>query len=106
METNPDAFSAKNEKNNIFNLLKMKRKELQKLPDSTKVDCININMIPFKGGLDDVFRKLFDSLEGALQNSIQNDREEIEKFIKNALEKLNSNPSSVEEIEQMANDAI
>lgn len=45
-----------------FQMLKGKRKELKKLPDSQKVDCINVNLVPFKGGVEDIFRRLSDAL--------------------------------------------
>jgi hypothetical protein len=31
-----------------FNMLKSKRIELKKLPDQKKIDCIKINVVPFK----------------------------------------------------------
>jgi hypothetical protein len=43
-------------------MLKAKRKELKKLPDSVKVDCINVNLVPFKGGVEDIFKRLSDAL--------------------------------------------
>lgn len=82
-------------------MIKQKRRELKKLPDSQKVDCININLIPFKGGIEDIFRRLSDALVETLQVSIEKDSEEVYKFVKAGLEQLNSNPQSVEEIEKM-----
>ncbi len=87
-------------------MLKLKRKELKKLPDSQKVDCINVNLVPFKGGIEDIFRKLSDALVETLQYSIERDSDEVLKFIKNGQQKLNSNPQSVEEIEKMHQDAM
>jgi len=84
-----------------FQMLKQKRKELKKLPDQMKVDCITVNLIPFKSGIEDVFKKLSDALVETLQSSIEKDSEEVQKFVKLGLEKLNSNPQSVEEIEKM-----
>jgi hypothetical protein len=43
-------------------MLKTKRKELKKLPDSQKVDCITVNLVPFKGGVEDIFKRLSDAL--------------------------------------------
>lgn len=86
---------------NNFQMLKTKRKELKKLPDSVKVDCINVNLVPFKGGVEDIFKRLSDALVETLQTSIEKDAEEVYKFIKAGLSKLNSNPQSVEEIERM-----
>lgn len=66
-----------------------------------KVDCINVNLVPFKAGVEDIFKRLSDALVETLQYSIEKDSEVVFRFIKNGLEKLNSNPQSVEEIEKM-----
>jgi dynein heavy chain 2 len=87
-------------------MLKTKRKELKKLPDSQKVDCITVNLVPFKGGVEDIFKRLSDALVETLQTSIEKDAEEVFKFIKSGLAKLNTNPQSVEEIEKMHQDAM
>jgi len=76
------------------------------LPDSTKVDCVTVNLVPFKSGIDSLFRQLQDALVDTLEDSIERDSEIVRDFIQKGLEKLNSNPQSVEEIEQMHNDAI
>lgn len=89
-----------------FQMLKSKRKELKKLPDSQKVDCITVNLVPFKGGVEDIFKRLSEALVETLQISIERDAEEVFKFIKAGLSKLNSNPQSVEEIEKMHQDAM
>ncbi len=89
-----------------FQMLKAKRKELKKLPDQVKVDCINVNLVPFKGGVEDIFKRLSDALVETLQTSIEKDAEEVFKFIRSGLAKLNSNPQSVEEIEKMHTDAM
>jgi len=65
---------------------------LKKLPDSVKVDCINVNLVPFKGGIEDIFKRLSDALVETLQSSIEKDSEVVHRFIKSGLEKLNSNP--------------
>ena len=75
-----------------FQMLKSKRKELKKLPDSQKVDCITVNLVPFKGGVEDIFKRLSEALVETLQISIERDAEEVFKFIKAGLSKLNSNP--------------
>jgi hypothetical protein len=63
-------------------MLKQKRKELKKLPDSVKVDCINVNLVPFKGGIEDIFKKLTDALVETLQTSIEKDSEHVHRFVK------------------------
>ena len=87
-------------------MLKQKRKELKKLPDSQKVDCITVNLVPFKSGVEDIFKRLSDALVETLQSSIEKDADEVFKFIRSGLDKLNTNPQSVEEIEKMHQDAM
>lgn len=87
-------------------MLRQKRKELKKIPDSFKVDCININIVPFKAGIEELFRKMTDALVETLQESVERDTDQVHSFVKKGLEKLSKNPKSVEEIEQMNNDAI
>jgi hypothetical protein len=87
-------------------MLRQKRKELKKLPDSFKVDCINVNIVPLKAGIEDLFRRMTDALVETLQESIERDSDLVHSFIRKGLEKLSKNPKSVEEIEQMHNDAM
>ena len=70
------------------------------------MDCITVNLVPFKGGVEDIFKRLSEALVETLQISIERDAEEVFKFIKAGLSKLNSNPQSVEEIEKMHQDAM
>lgn len=76
------------------------------MPDSQKVDCITVNLVPFKAGVEDIFKRLSDALVETLQTSIEKDAEDVFRFIKAGLDKLNSNPQSVEEIEKMHQDAM
>lgn len=87
-------------------MLRQKRKELKKIPDSFKVDCININIVPFKAGIEELFRRMTDALVETLQESIERDADQVHSFIKKGLEKLSKNPKSVEEIDQMNTDAM
>lgn len=91
---------------NNFQVVRQKRKELKKLPDSFKVDCFNINLVPFKGSIEDLLRRLSDALVDSLKDSLERDAQLVQDFISKGLKKLNSNPTSVEEIEQMHSDAI
>jgi len=89
-----------------FDMLKAKRIELKKLPDSRKIDCVTINIVPFKGGVEDIFRKLTDALVETLETSIEKDANEVMTFVRSAQEKLGSNPQNVDEIEAMHKEAM
>lgn len=91
---------------NNFQHVRQKRKELKKLPDSFKVDCFNISLIPLKGAVEDQLRRFSDALVDSLKDSLERDGQTVHDFIMKGLKKLNSNPTSVEEIEQMHSDAI
>jgi len=43
---------------------------LKKLPDSVKVDCINVNLVPFKGGIEDIFKRFNDDRESFNPNTV------------------------------------
>jgi hypothetical protein len=58
-------------------MLRQKRKELKKLPDSTRVDCIAINLLPFKNGIEDLYRRFSDALVDSLQESIEKDNDVV-----------------------------
>jgi hypothetical protein len=81
-----------------FKMLKEKRLELKKLPDNRKIDCVTINIVPFKGGVEDMFKKLSEALVETLRDSIEKDKDEVEQFVTHATNKLNINPKSIEEI--------
>jgi len=59
-------------------MLKQKRIELKKLPDNKKIDCLNINIVPFKGGIEDVLKKVQEALIDTLEESIKTDADEVE----------------------------
>jgi dynein heavy chain 2 len=67
-----------------FQMLQQKRIELKKLPDSKKIDCITINIVPFKGGIEEVFKKLSDALVTTLADSIDKDADAVRQFVQGA----------------------
>ncbi|XP_077915202.1 cytoplasmic dynein 2 heavy chain 1 isoform X5 [Halichoerus grypus] len=81
-----------------FKALKIKGKEVERLPSVVKVDCLNINCNPVKNVIDDLIQKLFDTLVLSLKKSIQAHLHEIDTFVTEAMEVLTVMPQSVEEI--------
>ncbi|MBZ3869929.1 Cytoplasmic dynein 2 heavy chain 1 [Sciurus carolinensis] len=81
-----------------FKALKTKGKEVERLPSSVKVDCLNINCNPVKTVIDDLIQKLFDMLILSLKKSIQAHLHKIDTFVTDAMEILTVMPQSVEEI--------
>ncbi|KAK7812802.1 LOW QUALITY PROTEIN: hypothetical protein U0070_019828, partial [Myodes glareolus] len=81
-----------------FKALKIKGKEVERLPSAVKVDCLSINCSPVKTVIDDLIQKLFDVLVLSLKKSIQTHIYEIDTFITEAMKILTIIPQSVEEI--------
>ncbi|XP_040316731.1 cytoplasmic dynein 2 heavy chain 1 [Herpailurus yagouaroundi] len=81
-----------------FKALKIKGKEVERLPSAVKVDCLNINCNPVKTVIDDLIQKLFDTLVLSLKKCIQAHLHEIDAFVTEAMDILTVMPQSVEEI--------
>uniref|UniRef100_A0A8C2M1K4 Cytoplasmic dynein 2 heavy chain 1 n=1 Tax=Cricetulus griseus TaxID=10029 RepID=A0A8C2M1K4_CRIGR len=81
-----------------FKALKIKGKEVERLPSAVRVDCLNINCSPVKTVIDDLIQKLFDMLVLSLKKSIQTHIHEIDTFVTEAMKILTVIPQSVEEI--------
>lgn len=92
---------------NNYKMLRVKRKQLEKLNDYYKIDnFFNIRTEPFKKGIEGLFQKMSDALKYSLKARIKVDMEEIDKFIDEGMKKLNSRPQSVEEIGQAKAEAV
>ncbi|XP_073414467.1 cytoplasmic dynein 2 heavy chain 1 isoform X2 [Dendrobates tinctorius] len=81
-----------------FKALKVKGKDVERLPSVVKIDCLTINCCPVKDVIDDLIQKLFDSLLISLKKSIQAHLHEIDTFVSDGMEVLSSRPQSVGEI--------
>jgi dynein heavy chain 2 len=81
-----------------FKMLKNKRKDGDKLPDIVKVDCVKINLSPFKSSLDESMSRLQDSLLIALRRAVLNEFKDVDQFLNDSMEKLSTRPNSIAEI--------
>jgi dynein heavy chain 2 len=91
---------------NNFKMLKIKRKELDKIQDYYKIDCFNISSVPFKCAVEDLMQRLADALTFSLKSTIKRDSDLVDDFIKIGMEKLNAKPASVEEIGKAKMEAL
>lgn len=92
---------------NNFKMLRVKRKELEKLNESYKIDnFFNIRMEPFKKGIEDLLSRMNDILKLSLRSTIKVDIENIDQFIDDGMKKLNARPQSVEEIGKAKAEAV
>lgn len=83
-----------------FKVLRQKRKDVERIPDSHKIHCFNISVTPLKSSLEDHLQRLSEALVLSLKTTIKTDAELLGEFLKNAQSKLNQRPQSVEEIAQ------
>lgn len=81
-----------------FKVLKQKRKEAEKLPNSEKVDCIAVNLLPFKTALEDQYQRLSDALLLGIRRSALGHQKAIEGFIDGSMQTLSKRPQSVDEV--------
>uniref|UniRef100_A0AAF5DHG2 Cytoplasmic dynein 2 heavy chain 1 n=1 Tax=Strongyloides stercoralis TaxID=6248 RepID=A0AAF5DHG2_STRER len=79
-------------------LLKIKGKELEKIPDEIKIDCIYISTVLIKGSIDELLGRLYDTLVWTLKHSITSELNEINRFIDTSIKTLSARPQSMEEI--------
>uniref|UniRef100_A0A8D0H431 Cytoplasmic dynein 2 heavy chain 1 n=1 Tax=Sphenodon punctatus TaxID=8508 RepID=A0A8D0H431_SPHPU len=81
-----------------FKALKVRGKEVERLPSTVKVDCIIVNCIPVKTVIDDLIQKFYDNLVMSLRKSIQAHLHDISSFLNDAMSALVIRPQTVEEI--------
>lgn len=78
--------------------VRTKRKESDKIPDSTRLDCVIVSLLPFKRGLDELLGRFQDALLVSLRRSALRHVKTVEDFVDNAMDTLNRRPHSIEEI--------
>lgn len=81
-----------------FKTLKVKRKDMEKLPDFEKVGCCTISFTPLKAFLEDLYSRVNDSLLICLRRSLILEFKEVDVFLETSLDKLSTRPSTVEDI--------
>ena len=78
----------------------MKRKELEKVADSVRVDCFVLNLTKFKYSADELLSDFLEKMMGSLRDSLGKEVEEIQVFLEDALDKLSRKSSSIEETQK------
>ncbi len=81
-----------------FNMLKSKRKEVEKLPDYTKVDCVTVGLAPLKNVIESHMQYLSDALILSLRKSINVHLKVVEDFLDASMTLLNTRPHSITEL--------
>jgi dynein heavy chain 2 len=83
-----------------FKTMRSKRKDIDKLPDIEKIDCITVSLAPFKTFLDELLLRVGDSLLVNLRRSLIEEFKEVDMFLESSNERLYSKPKSVDEISE------
>ena len=87
-------------------ILRQKRKEAEKLPDSIKVHCFSISLSPLKTTIDDQLQRFSEALVLTLRTTLKTDSEKMDEFLKNAQNLLNKRPETAEELAQAQLDVV
>jgi dynein heavy chain 2 len=78
--------------------VRAKRKESDKIPDSVRIDCVLVSLVPFKRSLDELLGRFQDTLLLSLRRSALKHIKAVEDFVDAAMDSLNRRPHSIEEI--------
>ena len=81
-----------------FKSLRLKRKEIDRLPDQEKIDCCTVSLTPFKGFLEDLLHRVGDTLLLVLRRSLLTEFKEVDTYLDFANERLSTRPHSIVEI--------
>lgn len=88
-----------------FKALKAKRKDMDKIPDTIKIDCFTISTVVLKSVIEDQLERLSDSLTISLRRKASDEAKAVMQFLDDALDKLNVRPESVQELGKAQADA-
>jgi dynein heavy chain 2 len=91
-------ISSLEEYENNLKMVKKRVKQAEKLPDFYKIECVSISAGPFKSAVDDQLNQLNNQLINCLKNDLNENLQEIENFLQEATEMLQTIPASIEEI--------
>eukprot|EP00438_Fugacium_kawagutii_P026834 Skav224731 [mRNA] locus=scaffold699:573890:588190:- [translate_table: standard] len=88
-----------------FKAIKAKRKEMDKIPDTVKIDCFTISTVILKSVIEDQLDRLSDALIIALKRRASDEAKAVIQFLEEGLEKLNIRPDTVQELGKAQEDA-
>jgi dynein heavy chain 2, cytosolic len=78
--------------------LNQRRKDLERVPDEHRVDCVAVSTVAFKAAVDDQLQRLSDSLLYALKNVVMEKVEHVEDFLSKAHTELTRPLKSLSDI--------
>lgn len=83
-----------------FKTLKSKRRELEKVQDFYKVDCVAVSTSLFKMAVEEQLARLSDSLLLSLRKNVTSILRSVDSFLTTSLETLGKRPTSIQEISE------
>ena len=83
-----------------------KRRELEKMQDTYKIECFNVSIGPFKQSVEELIQKYMDILLRTLKSSIKTEKEGLDQFLEKAMAKLTAKPQTVAEINEARTAAL
>mmetsp|Transcript_41826 Transcript_41826/g.82044 ORF Transcript_41826/g.82044 Transcript_41826/m.82044 type:complete len:4055 (+) Transcript_41826:307-12471(+) len=81
-----------------FEVLAKKQREAARLPDTQKLGCFTISLVPFKTALDDLMHRFSDALLLSLRKKAAHGLKALNEYLDNALESLNFRPKTVKQM--------
>jgi len=81
-----------------FKGIRVKRKDIDKLPDMERIGCCTISFTTFKSQLEDLLHRFSDTLLITLRRNVLEEFKEVDQFLEFASERLSTRPHTVEEI--------
>ena len=81
-----------------FELIKNKRREIEKLSDVIKIDCFKVSIVTYKTFADDAFEKIFDALGSTLKQYLQRTYRFVDDFVKDSMEKMSKKATNLQEV--------
>ena len=82
-----------------FKALKQRRKDSEKIPDTVRLGCFTVSLLPFKAALDDQMHRFSDALLLSLRQSTQTAQQKVDVYLKDSLQRLSQLPSTMSEME-------
>lgn len=75
-----------------LNFLRNKQREMYRLADFEKVDCVTLSLTPFKGGLEESFQRTIDTLLTILRKKVMDQFNQVDQFMQTVKERCSTPP--------------
>ena len=81
-----------------YELIREKRREVEKLPNIIQINYFKINILTYKSFADDAFEKIFYSLSSTLKQYLQRTARAIDDFVTDSMEKMFNKANNYQEV--------